>query len=66
MAISLSNNHNHPKKIGIIMDGNGRWAKLKIKKNPNNLFLKLFAIHSYKASMQTKQIRIVNNHADCK
>ena len=35
MAISLSNNHNHPKKIGIIMDGNGRWAKsnkLKINK----------------------------------
>ena len=34
MAISLSNNHNHPKKIGIIMDGNGRWAKLnKLKIN---------------------------------
>ena len=35
MAISLSNNNNHPKKIGIIMDGNGRWAKsnkLKINK----------------------------------
>ena len=34
MAISLSNNNNHPKKIGIIMDGNGRWAKLnKLKIN---------------------------------
>ena len=35
MAISLSNNNNHPKKVGIIMDGNGRWAKfnkLKINK----------------------------------
>ena len=35
MAISLSKNNNHPKKIGIIMDGNGRWAKsnkLKINK----------------------------------
>ena len=34
MAISLSNIKKHPKKVGIIMDGNGRWAKLnKLKIN---------------------------------
>ena len=27
MAISLLKENNYPKKIGIIMDGNGRWAK---------------------------------------
>ena len=33
MADSQKNNRNHPKNIGIIMDGNGRWAnanKLKV------------------------------------
>jgi undecaprenyl diphosphate synthase len=52
--MASANPANNPKNVGIIMDGNGRWAK-------QNSLIKLLGKKSIQASLRLKTILLLQN-----